>query len=198
MGGGLLGGGPRAEVAMNIRMVLGGGFVVLLVVVAMRFGGTLGAFIDMPSVFIVVGVTVGATIWSSPMSDIGLAVAKSLGSGPISEEEAHRAHAVLQHAANAAVAGGTIGTVIGLVQMLQNLDDPSAIGPAMAVALLTLLYGLLLGEVFLRSAAADLLARSDGTPPKPHARRGASSTYAALFALLLVMGTFLVMMLALS
>ena len=132
------------------------------------------------------------------MSDIGLAAARSLGSGPIAEEEAHRAHAVLQRAANVAVAAGTIGTIIGLVQMLQNLDDPSAIGPAMAVALLTLLYGLLLGEVVFRSAAADLLARSNGDPSTSHARRGASSTYAALFALLLVMGTFLVMMLAVS
>ena len=198
MGGGLLGGGPRVEVAMNIRMVLGGGLVVLLVVVAMRFGGALGTFIDMPSVFIVVGVTVGATIWSSPMSDIGLAVARSLGSGPIPEEEAHRAHAVLQHAANAAVAGGTLGTVIGLIQMLENLDDPAAIGPAMAVALLTLLYGLMLGEVFLRSAAADLLARSNGDSSTSPARRGASSTYATLFALLLAMGSFLVMLLAMS
>ena len=183
---------------MNVRMVLGGGFVALLVAAGMMLGGPLTSFVDIPSVLMVVGITVGSTFWSSPMSDIRLAAAKSLGSGPLTEEDAHRAHAVLQHAANVAVAGGTIGTVIGLVQMLQNLDDPSAIGPAMAVALLTLLYGLLLGEVFLRSAAADLLARSDGTPPKPHARRGASSTYAALFALLLVMGTFLVMLLALS
>lgn len=183
---------------MNVRMVVGGGFVALLVAGAIMFGGPLTNFFDIASVFVVAGITVGATLWSSPMSDIGLAAARSLGSGPVAEEEAHRAHAVLQRAADVAVAAGTIGTVIGLVNMLQNLDDPSAIGPAMAVALLTLFYGLLLGEVFLRSAAADLLARSDGDPPKPHARRGASSTYAALFALLLVMGTFLVMMLALS
>jgi chemotaxis protein MotA len=37
---------------------------------------------------------------------------------------------------------GAIGTVIGLVQMLQNLSDPSAIGPAMAVSLLTMFYGM--------------------------------------------------------
>ena len=183
---------------MNIRMMLGGGFVVLLVATAASFNGSLGGFIDMPSVFIVLGVTVGATIWSSPMSDIGLAVARSLSSGPIAKEEAHRAHAVLQHAANAAVAGGTIGTIIGLIQMLQNLDDPSVIGPAMAVALLTLLYGVLLGEVFLRSAAVDLLARSNDDSSTSSASRGASSIYATLCALLLVMGTFLVMLLAMT
>ena len=39
---------------------------------------------------------------------------------------------------------GMIGTLIGLVQMLQSLSDPSAIGPAMAVALLTTFYGAVL------------------------------------------------------
>jgi len=43
---------------------------------------------------------------------------------------------------------GMIGTLIGLVQMLQNLSDPSAIGPAMAVALLTTFYGSVLANVF--------------------------------------------------
>ncbi len=42
---------------------------------------------------------------------------------------------------------GLIGTIIGLVQMLQNLDDPDSIGPAMAVALLTTLYGAILAFV---------------------------------------------------
>ena len=41
-----------------------------------------------------------------------------------------------------------IGTLIGLVNMLAKLDDPSAIGPAMAVALLTTLYGSLIANVF--------------------------------------------------
>lgn len=40
-----------------------------------------------------------------------------------------------------APAMGMIGTLIGLVAMLANMDDPKAIGPAMAVALLTTLYG---------------------------------------------------------
>lgn len=42
---------------------------------------------------------------------------------------------------------GLIGTIIGLVQMLQSLDDPDSIGPAMAVALLTTLYGAILAFV---------------------------------------------------
>ncbi|MBK1647306.1 MotA/TolQ/ExbB proton channel family protein [Rhabdochromatium marinum] len=41
---------------------------------------------------------------------------------------------------------GMIGTLIGLVQMLSNMDDPKAIGPAMAVALLTTLYGSIIAN----------------------------------------------------
>ena len=46
-----------------------------------------------------------------------------------------------------APAMGMIGTLIGLVQMLVDLSDPKAIGPAMAVALLTTLYGSLIANV---------------------------------------------------
>jgi chemotaxis protein MotA len=42
---------------------------------------------------------------------------------------------------------GLLGTIIGLVKMLSNMSDPNKLGPAMAVALLTTLYGLLLGTV---------------------------------------------------
>lgn len=43
-------------------------------------------------------------------------------------------------------AWGMIGTLVGLVNMLQNMDDPSSIGPSMATALITTLYGSLLAN----------------------------------------------------
>jgi chemotaxis protein MotA len=46
-----------------------------------------------------------------------------------------------------APAMGMIGTLVGLVAMLSNMDDPKAIGPAMAVALLTTLYGAMLSNM---------------------------------------------------
>lgn len=55
---------------------------------------------------------------------------------------------------------GMIGTLIGLVQMLQNMSDPSAIGPAMAVALLTTFYGAVIANVFTIPVAAKLKQRS--------------------------------------
>ena len=55
-----------------------------------------------------------------------------------------------------APAMGMIGTLVGLVQMLSNMDDPKKIGPAMAVALLTTLYGAVLANAFANPIAAKL------------------------------------------
>jgi len=55
---------------------------------------------------------------------------------------------------------GMIGTLIGLVQMLQNMSDPSSIGPAMAVALLTTFYGSVVANVFTLPVAVKIKQRS--------------------------------------
>lgn len=54
---------------------------------------------------------------------------------------------------------GLIGTLVGLVQMLQNLSDPSSIGPAMAVALLTTFYGAILANMIFLPIAGKLKVR---------------------------------------
>ena len=58
-----------------------------------------------------------------------------------------------------APAMGMIGTLIGLVAMLSNMDDPKAIGPAMAVALLTTLYGAFFANVICLPIAVKLANR---------------------------------------
>ena len=60
-----------------------------------------------------------------------------------------------------APAMGMVGTLIGLVQMLQNMDDPSKIGPAMAVALLTTFYGAIIANVVCLPLAGKLKNRSE-------------------------------------
>jgi len=60
-----------------------------------------------------------------------------------------------------APAMGMIGTLIGLVQMLANMDDPKTIGPAMAIALLTTLYGAAIANVFALPISKKLGLRSD-------------------------------------
>lgn len=59
-----------------------------------------------------------------------------------------------------APAMGMIGTLIGLVQMLQTMDDPSTIGPAMAVALLTTFYGSVMANLVCMPISGKLRSRS--------------------------------------
>lgn len=77
-------------------------------------------------------------------------------------EERHKTGAnILTAGATLAPAMGLIGTLIGLVQMLQNMSDPSSIGPAMAVALLTTFYGSIMANVFFTPMAGKLKIRSE-------------------------------------
>jgi chemotaxis protein MotA len=59
-----------------------------------------------------------------------------------------------------APAMGMIGTLIGLVQMMSNMDDPKKIGPAMAVAVLTTLYGAVIANALALPIADKLALRS--------------------------------------
>jgi len=59
-----------------------------------------------------------------------------------------------------APAFGMIGTLIGLVQMLANLADPSSVGPAMGVALLTTFYGAVLAFMIFGPIAGKLKSRT--------------------------------------
>ena len=63
---------------------------------------------------------------------------------------------IMKKSSEIAPAMGLIGTLIGLVIMLQNLEDPSAIGPAMAVALLTTMYGAVLANMLFLPVGTKL------------------------------------------
>lgn len=64
-------------------------------------------------------------------------------------EERHSANkGYLDSVAELGPAFGMLGTLIGLIQMLQNLSDPDALGPGMAVALVTTFYGSVLANMF--------------------------------------------------
>jgi chemotaxis protein MotA len=60
-----------------------------------------------------------------------------------------------------APAFGMVGTLIGLVQMLADLDDPSTIGPKMAVAMITTFYGAVLANLFFIPMSDKLKLRSE-------------------------------------
>jgi len=196
-----------------------------LVFVAIFMGGGLNIFINVPSLMIVVGGTIGVTLIAYPLKEvIGVlkVVQKALLSKNISVDELikrfiafatkTRKEGILaleseikdvkddflkkgvqlsidglepqeikeildteidyvknRHQLGAEVftsmgtyapAMGMIGTLIGLVQMLQSMDDPSTIGPAMAVALLTTFYGSIMANLCCMPIAGKLKTRS--------------------------------------
>lgn len=69
-------------------------------------------------------------------------------------------HGIFQAVGSYAPAFGMIGTLIGLIQMLRNLDDPNSIGMGMSVALLTTLYGALVANVIALPIAGKLEQRT--------------------------------------
>ncbi len=188
-------------------------------------GGTIGQLIDVPSIAVVVGGTVGAIVLSFPLARVlkihkvfmkafffksvdssevirdivkfaeiarregilalenhveemkdefivrGVKMAVD-GTDPeliqqILETEIDAAadrHAqgkqVLDTVGKYAPAFGMIGTLLGLIFMLGNMDDPSAIGPGMAVALITTLYGAMISNI-VTGPIGDRLASRD-------------------------------------
>ncbi|MFT5758986.1 MAG: chemotaxis protein MotA [Alteromonadaceae bacterium] len=77
----------------------------------------------------------------------------------LTTERHEKGISMLMGLADVAPAMGMIGTLIGLVAMLSNMDDPKSIGPAMAVALLTTLYGAFLANVIATPMANKLRLR---------------------------------------
>lgn len=72
-------------------------------------------------------------------------------------DERHSAnYGIMGHIADLTPAFGMIGTLIGLVLMLTQMADPAAIGPAMAVALITTLYGAILANLIFKPFEAKL------------------------------------------
>ncbi|MDQ0351280.1 chemotaxis protein MotA [Alkalibacillus filiformis] len=77
------------------------------------------------------------------------------------EERHNKGRSIIEKAGEYAPAWGMIGTLIGLILMLNHLDDPGTIGPSMAVALLTTFYGMLLANLVFLPIAGKLVSRTE-------------------------------------
>jgi chemotaxis protein MotA len=76
-------------------------------------------------------------------------------------EDRHKGNqAVFEFMATMGPGFGMLGTLIGLINMLANLDDPSTLGPNMAVAIITTLYGSIIANVFCSPVVSKLKLRS--------------------------------------
>ncbi|MDY6949920.1 MAG: motility protein A [Thermodesulfobacteriota bacterium] len=196
-----------------------------LVIISIMLGGDATWFVNYPSLMIVVGGTMGATLLAYPLAEVlsvfgvaknvflhksrsvqnliaqlvdfakkarkdgilsfesqlkdlddpfmveGLQLAiDGMDSNAIEEilstdiqyvEERHRLGAeIFSTMGGFAPAVGMLGTIIGLVQMLMQMEDPSQIGAPMAVALLTTFYGTLLANLLFLPISAKLKTRS--------------------------------------
>jgi chemotaxis protein MotA len=211
---------------MDLGTVIGIVLILGLLLSAMAMGVGIGAYIDIPSVLIVVGGSIGALLISfrletmkqftkifmiavkPPQEDKAELIKKlvefatsarrdgilSLEAAANQEEndflrkglsmavdgnepdairellEIEMEQTSTRHKTNASIfdqwaglagAMGMVGTLIGLVAMLLNMADPSAIGPSMAVALLTTMYGAMIGNIFGTPVANILNIRND-------------------------------------
>ncbi|MGE0790439.1 MAG: motility protein A [Sandaracinaceae bacterium] len=208
------------DIATLAGIVLGFGLIIGSILV----GGSISAFIDVPSLLIVLGGTIACTLTMERMERVlaafkvaanafkggksasaaesikrivelsaiarregvlalenqkiddeflakgirmavdGMAeeeIINTLTAELVSMKERHsRGQKLFKFMAATAPAMGMIGTLIGLVQMLQSLSDPSSIGPAMAVALLTTMYGAMVAFVVCGPIAEKLGYRS--------------------------------------
>lgn len=127
-----------------ISLLLAGASIVFAMLLITDFG----VFLDPPSAAIVLGITVFVTLAQHTLGSIGSAFRTALGSDKDSGDVQEHV-AVLGTVRVAAIGAGVVATLIGLVNMLANMDDPSSVGPAMAVACLTMLYGVLIAEVLI-------------------------------------------------
>ena len=77
------------------------------------------------------------------------------------EERHYKGRSLIEKAGEYAPAWGMIGTLVGLVLMLNSLEDPSTLGPSMAVALLTTLYGTVLSNLVFLPMASKLESKTE-------------------------------------
>ena len=107
--------------------------IVSAILATILLASGIGAFIDVPSL-----LTVIIPVIASISAKHGLEGFKELF------REGENQNKVLHTMGVTGIIAGAIGTMIGLIIMLGNLSDKSALGPALAIALLTLFYGLLI------------------------------------------------------
>ena len=156
-----------------------------LFVAGMAMGGPLNHFIDLPSVIIVLGPTVCLTSGYHSFGGLMSAIEAAIGTDPDVAVDAKNYIHTLSTARRIASGSGALGGLIGMVNMLAQMDDPTAIGPAMAVLLLSILYAVMLSELVLSPLLNRLYARCDGGAGAPTSPSGLLINSTALLAILM-------------
>jgi flagellar motor component MotA len=135
---------------MNLFGILGLLLVTSLLVSAILLGSPLIIFFNTVSVIIIVLGTLSVTMAAHGIDGVlkyllgGMSrLLLPANATPWSAQECTQAVHVARSAGTSAILLAGCGGLIGVIQMLQQMDDPTKIGPAMAVALLTSFYAVL-------------------------------------------------------
>lgn len=138
--------------------------IVTLFLFAMAVMGAInmGIFIDIPSAILIIGV-VGGGLWITyrPGYVFRAIALGALRSPPRDLDEVVQAQGVLRRGRHLCWATGVLGTLIGVIQMLADLTNWTAFGAGLGVALLTTLYGALMGELVFASMLQTVQQRRD-------------------------------------
>ena len=129
----------------SIFIVLG--FMTLFA--ALEINSDILFFIDIPSLLFVTVMPLFFTLGFHGPSDLSKAVSSSLIAKKLDEQSSFSYQQTLSSWRLTTSASGVIGSLIGFVSMLAEMDDPSKIGPAMAVSLLTALYAVIISELLI-------------------------------------------------
>jgi flagellar motor component MotA len=142
------------------------GFVILTALVSSAIaaspGASFGTFADYPSLMLVVGGTLAVLMIACDVDDWRNARRVVIGPRKALDRGGYRSAArFFGQASRAAIALGVIGHLLGLIIMLGQIDDPDALGPGMAVSLISALYGLGLSEFFFVPMQTTALKRAE-------------------------------------
>ena len=142
---------------MDIASVVGMFGVVTLNLIAVTLGGEAKTFFDVVSVWFVFGGTCSLILFSFPLKNVisigsyckyAFVPPKLNADREKVRNDLEMGILMLDRAKTYFQAWGWIGMLVGLVNMLGNLQDPAAIGPAMAVVMLTVFYGIAMAYLF--------------------------------------------------
>lgn len=126
------------------------GLLLIIMFCMMAIGDNIAYFIDPTSLIIVFDIVIGVRYFGiSKQRSRHITIKNLFAYSKLSPDVRFTISEELFILARAARYSGVVGTLMGAVIMLINLADPESIGPALAVAILTMFYGITLSELFL-------------------------------------------------
>ena len=159
---------------------------VTVIVMGISLDGSVLNFFDPASALFVIGGSLFFSLAYHSKKSVIAAFRTAFGRDTIPETDAQAHIVVLSSVRVITSASGVLGSLIGLVKMLANMDDPKSIGPAMAVALLTLFYAVLIAELVIAPLIGRLRNRTEPNGQNPKSSMTVSTVTIAAIPMTLI------------